>query len=413
MNAKHSWQIVEILPSEEVARRHTRLRAELARRAPEASGLFVFSRLNIYYLTGTLANGLFWLPLEGEPVLMVRKSLERAPLESPLRHIVPYTSYANVPGILADLGSPLGPVAAAEMMNLPWGMGLNFTQRMPSLRILPGDAAINYCRSIKSPWELEKMRLCGSRHARVLEEELPHRIRPGMTEHEIARIAWELALAAGHSGVMRMAAYGEEGSLLHASAGESGNYPTHYNGPIGAVGVHPSQTGMGYAGTVWKSSQILCLDMGFNLEGYNSDATRTFWSGRPGSAPDEVCRAHDACVELYLKIEAMLKPGTLPEAIWDESLAFMKAAGQSEGFMGLGGNKVPFVGHGIGLNVDEQPVAAARFGQPLEEGMVMALEPKIGLPGLGMVGVENTIEITAAGGRSLSGGQLELCFIDL
>jgi Xaa-Pro aminopeptidase len=71
--------------------------------------------------------------------------------------------------------------------------------------------------------------------------------------------------------------------------------------------------------------------------------------------------------------------------------------------MALGGNKVGFVGHGIGLALDETPVIAKGFDAPLEEGMVIALEPKLGIPGFGMVGLENTFEVTASGGRSLTG----------
>ena len=71
--------------------------------------------------------------------------------------------------------------------------------------------------------------------------------------------------------------------------------------------------------------------------------------------------------------------------------------------MGLPENKVGFVGHGIGLAVDEYPVLAKGFDQPLEEGMVMAVEPKVGLQGLGMVGIENTFEVTKGGGKSLTG----------
>jgi Xaa-Pro aminopeptidase len=79
-------------------------------------------------------------------------------------------------------------------------------------------------------------------------------------------------------------------------------------------------------------------------------------------------------------------------------------AGFAEGFMGLGGNKVPFLGHGIGLCIDEWPVLARRFDKPLEAGMTLAIEPKIGLPGFGMVGTENTWEVTDNEAVCLSGG---------
>ena len=76
--------------------------------------------------------------------------------------------------------------------------------------------------------------------------------------------------------------------------------------------------------------------------------------------------------------------------------------------MALGGNKVRFLGHGIGLAIDEWPALAKGFEAPLEQGMVLALEPKIGLPGLGMVGVENTFEVTPDGGRCLTGSDYSM-----
>ena len=72
-------------------------------------------------------------------------------------------------------------------------------------------------------------------------------------------------------------------------------------------------------------------------------------------------------------------------------------------FMGFGSRRVSFLGHGVGLHVDEPPVIAKGFDEPLVEGMVLALEPKKGVPGFGMVGTENTFVVTPAGGRSLTG----------
>ena len=80
--------------------------------------------------------------------------------------------------------------------------------------------------------------------------------------------------------------------------------------------------------------------------------------------------------------------------------------------MGLGDNRVPFLGHGIGLTIDERPVVANGFDRPLEEGMTLALEPKIGIPGFGMVGLENTFEVGPEGGRCLTGGDTGILFLD-
>ena len=90
---------LETLPLAECEARHARVRELLARLQPEAHGLLLSDKVHIYYLTGCLGTGLFWLPREGEPVLLLRKGVERARVESPLSHILPFVSYREIPSL--------------------------------------------------------------------------------------------------------------------------------------------------------------------------------------------------------------------------------------------------------------------------------------------------------------------------
>jgi Xaa-Pro aminopeptidase len=143
-------------------------------------------------------------------------------------------------------------------------------------------------------------------------------------------------------------------------------------------------------------------------EGYQTDKTQVYWLGKKNSIPDTVRAAHDCCIEIQARIAENLKPGVRPADLWDRSLGLAKKNGFEEGFMGLDRNKVSFVGHGIGLAIDEYPAVAKGFDISLEERAVLAIEPKIGLPGIGMVGVENTFVVTPQGGRSLTGENYEI-----
>lgn len=397
------FESIAMLPADEMALRHAKCRDFLAKVAPEAQGLFAFSRIGIYYLTGSLGNGVFWLPLEGEPVYMARKGTERARLESPLANIVPYRSYGDIPKIFAQFGLSLPEVAAAEMGALPWSMSGMFQAKLSGVRFVPGDMVLSRAQALKSPWELERMRLCGDRHRQAMEERLPALIKPGMSELDIAILISDLFLKMGHYGMLRMAGHGEESYVGQVSVGDSGNYPLVNNMTLGLRGMHPSAPFMGYAGRVWKPNQLLTLDVGFVVEGYNTDKTQVYWSGPKSSIPERVQKAQEACFAVLSHVAQNMKPGAVPADFWTWTLEYMEKAGFSEGFMGLGGNKAPFLGHGIGLVIDAWPVIAKGFNEPLEEGMVMAVEPKIGIPDVGLVGVENTIEVTAAGGRSLTG----------
>jgi Xaa-Pro aminopeptidase len=375
---------------------------------PDAGGLLVFSRLNIYYLTGTMGAGVVWLPYQGDPVLLCRRGEGRARLESPLDKIISFRSFGELPRLLDTAGSPLASTVAAEMNGLSWSLSSLLLRHLPDCSFLSGDRILALARSVKSPWEMEKLALAGSRHATSLLSLLPPFLSPGMTEAAVAHRLWEVLFGQGHQGILRMDAFGEEVFLGHVSAGVSANYPSVMNGPVGLRGQHPAAPFMGSASTVWHDGEPLTVDVGFSLEGYQTDKTQVYWAGRRQSIPRQVRAAHEFCVRVQQMVAENLKPGSLPSALAAQAFAMAAQEGWSDGFMALGGNKVPFIGHGIGLSIDEYPVFAEGFDEPLLESMAVAIEPKIGLPGIGMVGLENTFEVTPAGGRCLTGHDYDI-----
>ena len=155
----------------------------------------------------------------------------------------------------------------------------------------------------------------------------------------------------------------------------------------------------------------LSIDNGFMHEGYQTDKTQVYWLGGKNSFPSIVRKAHECAIDIQGRIVEKLKPGVRPADLWEQALEQAGKQGFEDGFMGLGKNKVPFVGHGIGLAIDEYPAVAKGFDLPLEEGTVLAIEPKIGIPGVGMVGVENTFEVTTQGGRCLTGQDYDIICI--
>ena len=393
---------VETIPQEELKRRYARCRELLTRMKPEAGGLLTFSRISIYYFTGTMGFGVFWLPLEGEPLLMVRKGLERARLESPDITIVPFRSFGDLAGLAADHGAPFSGSIAAEQSSLPWALADNLKGKLSGVVFSEADTVLSHLRAVKTPWELEKMRLAGEGHAKAVEVVLPQKISPGMSEMEIAQLTVEVFFSLGSCGLTRMNNYGEEIALGHISVGENGNFPTFYNGALGCKGLHPAAPFFGSTSSIWKHNRLLTHDAGFCYQGYNSDKTQTYFAGSPQAIPPKIKKAHDVCRDIEAAIGAQMKPGAIPSALYAHALDMAEKAGFADGFMGLGDSKVPFLGHGIGLCIDEWPVLAKRFDKPLQAGMTLAMEPKIGLPGVGMVGVENTWEITEDGAVCLS-----------
>jgi len=371
----------------------------------------VFSRLNIYYFTGSFANGVFWLPISGEPVLLCRRGAERARIESPVKHIYPFKSYRDIEIVLNELGASLPEIIGTEMNGLSWALSNNLVKYLGSHQFVAADRVIGMCRAKKSAWEIGILREAGAKHAKCLTELLLPFLHSGISELEISHKISELFFSEGHLGILRMENYGEEVFLGHISVGDSANYPSFFNGPVGLQGVHPAAPFMGAAEVKWTAGKPLIIDNGFTVAGYMTDKTQVYWLGAIEDIPVKARAAHDFCIDLQHQIAGLLRPGVLPSEIWNHCLAEVERSGWGEGFMGWGGNKVSFVGHGIGLAIDEYPVLAKGFDFPLEEGMTLAVEPKIGIPGFGMVGVENTFEVTSAGGKSLTGDTFDIITI--
>lgn len=392
----------ENLPARELALRWQRCRALMDKLAPEAGGLMVFSPLNIFYFTGIMNSGLFWLPKEGDPVLALRKGADRAALEAPALHTVSYRSYSQVPQLMAEAGCPLSPAFLVEDGGLTWTQGQAFAKSFRDYKIMPGDALIARQRSVKTPFELEIMRETGKRHYQVACVELPKRIRPGMSEDQIGRELVKLYLDYGHHLLARVNSPALIPFIGTLAAGENGCLPTYSNGILGFKGLHPASPYLGDPGTVWQPESVLIIDCAFVFEGYLTDKSQLYFSGKPEKMPEQARRAQACAIAIETEMAARLKPGAIPEEIWKASQGMAAEAGFAENFMGLGAHQQPFLGHGVGMCMDETPVLANRFTDPLEEGMVMALEPKFALPGIGMVGVENNFIVTARGGESIT-----------
>lgn len=402
----------KITPATELQARWQRYRTFLGKYLPDCQGAFIFSRLNIFYFTGTFANGVLWLPIEGEPILFCRRGAERAEIETPVKHIVQFSSYGDIAKTFHGFGLTLPGKIATEMNGLSWSLANSLRKYLPSIDFIPGDRLIAMSRAKKSAWELQLMRQAGQRHNRCLTQLLPPFLHAGVNELEISHRISEIFFSQGHQGVLRMETFGEEVFLGHIAIADSANYPSVFNGPVGLKGAHPAAPFMGAEEITWHPGSLLTIDNGFMFGGYQTDKTQVYWLGAPGSIPDSIQSAHNFCLEMQAMIAEQLRPGAIPSNLWHQCREMAGRSPWANGFMGLGNNKVHFVGHGIGLAIDEYPVLAKGFDSPLEEGMVLAIEPKIGLPGLGMVGTENSFEVTAQGGRSLTGNTYEILTVE-
>ena len=184
------------------------------------------------------------------------------------------------------------------------------------------------------------------------------------------------------------------GSLL---AGNNAGVPSPYDFALGGEGLDPSLPG-GANGTLLQAGQSFMVDMGGNFYGYMCDMSRVYSVGR---LPQLAYDAHQVCLNVQEAVAAAARPGVACEDLYNIALEIVQKAGFADCFMGTG-QKAKFIGHGIGLEINEQPVIAPRIRQQLEPGMVFALEPKMVLQGVGPVGIENSWVVTQNGVEKLT-----------
>ena len=334
-------------------------------------GALILDPLNMYYYTGTMQQGVFFVPRSGEPVFLVRRSFERAERETPLKRVLPLTGFSQLQTTLADLGLQTSILGVAET-TLSVSLFKTLAKAFPKGTFKDISALLGMIRAKKSDYEVGLIRKAGALHETVYDA-IPSMIREGMTEWELGAEIHRKMMALGYTGTMRLAAFGGEMFMGIVSFGESGNYPTAGVGPGGLMGLSPAFPLVGGTKKL-KRGEPIFVDTGFGYEGYFTDKTRVFSLGAPlASALD----AHKVCLEIQEAVRSRLKPGAIPSQIYEEVYnEFVHPRGFEKHFMGFGSNQVPFLGHGIGLAIDEFPVIAAKVQSPLEANMVIALEPK-------------------------------------
>jgi Xaa-Pro aminopeptidase len=221
-----------------------------------------------------------------------------------------------------------------------------------------------------------------------------------MSEVDLAGALYAEMLRAGHHGVARFGMFDTEVVLGHIAFGESSLYPTSFNGPGGNYGMGPAVPGIGNRKTLLRKGDLVFIDIGFGIEGYHTDKTLTYVFGK--EPEHAVAMEQQVCVDIQDRMAEQLKPGAIPSAIY-ENIMNSLSPDFLKNFMGFGNRQVKFLGHGIGLVIDEIPVIARGFDAPLQENMVFALEPKKGIENFGMVGIENTFIVTPQGGQCITG----------
>jgi Xaa-Pro dipeptidase len=384
------------IPLSELAERMQRFRARMDAENPGWQLAAILGRVNQYYFTGTMQDAMLLIPRDREPTLWVRRSFERARVESLFPDIRPMKSFRDA----AQAAPATREIIHVEAEVVPLALLERFRKHFPCKTLAGLDAQLAKVRAVKSTYEIAILERAGQIHRRVLEEDVPRLLREGMSEAELGCELFSIMVREGHQGLARFGMFGAEIVLGQLGFGENSLCPTSFNGPGGCLGLEPAAPVLGSRTRSLRKGDLVFIDIGCGVEGYHTDKTMTYMFG--WLLPDEVVAIQRRCVDLERRLAAMLKPGAIPSQIHTTVMDSLDPEFLKD-FMGFGNRRASFLGHGVGLQVDEPPAIAQGFDEPLAEGMVIALEPKKGVPGVGMVGIENTFVVTAEGGRSITG----------
>ncbi len=348
---------------------------------------------DLFYYTGTVVDGFLAVAPEGDPLLLVRRPRNRTPVGEPPWMPAFYQDMRDIPAILAQAGLGFEGAVGLELDVMP----ASLARRLEGV-IFPGRALVDISplirqqRMIKSAYEIEQIQQA----AHILDQVLdlaPRFIRPGATELEVsAALEYHLRLL-GHQGLVRVRTWNLEMFFGHVLSGLSGLEAAYTDTPSGGAGFsHAFPQGAGHKALV--PGEPISIDLASCVHGYVADETRMY---ALGFLPEVAWQAFGVVERLFALFESAARPGVLARDLYRLLVTEVEAHGLQDCFMGIGGDRVSFLGHGVGLELDEYPLLTMRFPFPLEENMVFAFEPKFFLPEIGMVGLEDTARITPAG----------------
>ena len=374
----------------ELKQRRDKIRVLMAQQGIDAA-LFTCN-VNLIYTYGQVVSGYLYLPLNDPARLFIKR-----PNNIEGEHVRPIRKPEQLPDLLTELGLPLPQRLMLEGDELSFNEYRRLAACFPSAEVLPcGSALVRQARSVKTKLEIELFRRSGLAHAKAYAQ-IPTVYRPGMTDRELSIEIERLMRLEGNLGIFRVFGQSMEifmGSLL---AGDNAAAPSPYDFALGGEGMDPALPG-GANNTPLQEGQSLMVDLGGNFYGYMGDMSRVFSIGR---LPQQAYDAHQLCLDIQDAIADMARPGVVCEDLYNKAIDMVTRAGMADYFMGVG-QKAKFIGHGIGLEINEAPVIAPRMKQELEPGMIFALEPKIVLPGVGPVGIENSWAVGAEGLEKLT-----------
>ena len=356
-----------------------------------ADACIIASTVNLYYLSGFVFTGYIYLPIAGEPLFFVRKPVG---LNNP--KLIYIRKPEDIPAVLKQKGIELPKHLLLEGDQLTYNEFVRLQAVFNPEKTGNATILLRQVRSIKTAWEIEQFRISAEKHAEVYTQ-IKNCYSPEISDLEFQAKIEYVMRTSGSLGFFRSFGAGMDIHMGSILAGENAETPSPFDYAMGGEGIDPSLP-VGANGTILKPGMAVMIDMAGNYTAYLTDMTRTFSVGK---LPEIAYKAHQLSIDIQDAIAEKSKPGTSCAEMYRLSLQMVENAGLAKYFMGTK-QQAKFVGHGVGLEINELPVFTECSKELLEPNIVFALEPKFVLPEIGAVGIENTFLVTNDGVEKLT-----------
>lgn len=396
---------MRITPAQELHSRCSRLQNLMQQEGLDA--IIMVQNADLFYFTGTIQQGIFYLPASGDPLYLVRKDFGRARMESGLKEILPLKSLKEIPALIQSYGHSLPEKIGMEFDVLSVDLFQRFCNLFPRALSMNATDLIRRVRAVKTSYEIAIIKDCALQLDRIYQR-AKEVIRVNMTELELAAELEYCARKEGHHGFVRMRSYNGEIFFGQITSGSDSAVPAFSDTPLGGMGITPA-VGQGASYRRIRANEAIVIDICGAFDGYLADQTRIFCIGPP---PERLHRAYYDMIRIENRLKEIARPGVSWGEIYDNCLNYACDLGYQQNFMGNPGAQVSFIGHGVGIEIDEYPFIARGFNDRLlEAGMVFAFEPKAVFPGLGAVGIENTFRVADDGIKHITFSSEELVIL--
>ncbi len=350
---------------------------------------------DVFYYAGTVRPSTL-LVGPRETLLLVRRGLEYARAEATLGHVEGGGSMDDVLAALRAQGKD-GGTLGIEFDVVPAQLYQRMQQALVGWQLVDVSALVLAQRTVKDSAELAETEraaaIADAGHAA-----LARILRAGLCELELAAEVERAIRLAGHEGYQPLRHPAARGGGVFLMGGENLAVRGGYGLVVTGAGMSPASP-FGPSHRPVRSGDLLVLDIGSTCGGYTADESRTYVVGAATPAQRAL---YDVALAVEEELLRRLRPGVTVSALYAAAEAVV--AGGAPPFFAPGELLLPgFVGHGVGLELDEPPVLWARETSTIAEGMVLAVEVEINAPRSGwMAKVEDTAHVTADGLRLLT-----------